>query len=94
MAINYQVGNRAKIKLVTAVKPILSAEKYDEIRQGLRPTAKKQARLLTYLMTASPNWIAQKEIIDATAVDYTTLKKAETNGWIQKVKLNNIAYQS
>ncbi|WP_072152475.1 primosomal protein N' [Weissella viridescens] len=84
VAINYQVGNRAKIKLVTAVKPILSAEKYDEIRQGLRPTAKKQARLLTYLMTASPNWIAQKEIIDATAVDYTTLKKAETNGWIQK----------
>ncbi|RRG18002.1 primosomal protein N' [Weissella viridescens] len=84
VSIHYQVGNRAKIKLVTAIKPLLTAEEYDAIRRDLRPTAKKQARLLTYLMSAPQDWIAQKEVIDTTGVDYATLKKAETNGWLMK----------
>ncbi|MBM7617769.1 primosomal protein N' (replication factor Y) [Weissella uvarum] len=87
VAINYYVGDKAKIKKVTALKPLMSSQAYDDARQKLNKVAKQQARLLTFLMTAPNEWIAQKQVLDATGIDYATLKKAESNGWIARQEI-------
>ncbi|WP_419155380.1 primosomal protein N' [Weissella minor] len=87
VAINYYVGNRAKIKMVSAFKPQLTAIEYDKLRHDLRKSAKQQARFLTYLMHAPQQWTAQKEVIDEIGVDYATLKKAEAQGWIERSEI-------
>jgi primosomal protein N' (replication factor Y) len=80
--VGYEVGNRARAKMVSAIKRILSDYDYDDIRRSLGPAAKKQARLLTYLMNLSEEFVPLKTVIDATGSDYPAIKKAAEKGWL------------
>jgi primosomal protein N' (replication factor Y) len=85
--VGYEVGNRAHAKLVAAVKPILSNAEYDVLRQGLKPSAKKQARLLTFLMTAPQEFMPMKYLIDAASMDYAAINQAVEKGWLEKTQV-------
>ncbi|GAK30658.1 primosomal protein N' [Weissella oryzae SG25] len=87
LQIGYIVGNRAKEKLVLAIKPALSASEYDQIRQGLRSTAHKQAHLLTYLMTMSNEYLPQAELIKLLGIDAGLITRAAKNGWVEQAKI-------
>lgn len=81
--VEYVVGNRAKIKQVTAVKPALNKECYQELRAGLRANAKQQARLLDFLLTSSPDFVAQSELSKELDLTTSTITNAVKAGWLE-----------
>lgn len=84
LQVGYVVDNRATAKTVLAMKPTQDADFYDNERRQLRKTAVKQARLLTFLMTAPRDFMPIKTVIDEQYLDYPTIKKAEEQGWITR----------
>ncbi|QMU89388.1 primosomal protein N' [Weissella cibaria] len=87
LQVGYVVDNRATAKTVLAMKPLLSASEYDDLRQNLRKTAVKQARFLTYLMTAPQEFVPIKTVLDSQGLDYPTIKKAAEQGWIERAEI-------
>lgn len=87
--IGYVVNNRAKVKKINAFKPIKSVDFYQEQRQQLRPSAVKQARLLSYLMQSPQTFVPVKEVIKSYQLDYAVLKQAEGKGWIVQKPLES-----
>ncbi|MGL5688976.1 MAG: replication restart helicase PriA, partial [Weissella cibaria] len=87
LQVGYVVDNRATAKTVLAMKPLLSAGEYDDLRQNLRKTAVKQARFLTYLMTAPQEFVPIKTVLDSQGLDYPTIKKAAEQGWIERAEI-------
>jgi len=83
----YVVDNRAVAKTVLAIRPLLSATEYDGLRQALRPTATKKARLLTYLMTAPRDYVPLKNVLTEQNLDYTTVKTATEQGWVARTEI-------
>ena len=80
--IGYVVKNRAKVKKINALKPIKSVEFYEKQRSQLRPSAVKQARLLSYLVQSPRLFVPVKEVIKSYQLDYASVKQAESKGWL------------
>lgn len=87
LQVGYVVDNRATAKTVLAMKSLLLASEYDELRQNLRKTAVKQARFLTYLMTAPQEFVPIKTVLDSQGLDYPTIKRAAEQGWIERAEI-------
>ena len=87
LQMGYVVDNRAVSKTVLAMRPLLLASEYDKLRQSLRATATKKARLLTYLMTAPQDYVPLKEVLTAQNLDYQTIKAAAEQGWIERAEV-------
>lgn len=79
----YQVDNRAKVKLVRMITPLLSTNEYDQLRHALRATAKKQARLLTYLMKLGSNPQSTTQFEKQAGVTANDIKVAAQKGWVE-----------
>src|SRR5699024_4215619 len=82
LEISYVVKNRAKVKKINALKPIKSVEFYEKQRSQLRPSAVKQARLLSYLIQSPRLFVQVKEVIKSYKLDYASVKQAESKGWL------------
>lgn len=83
----YYVDDRAQAKMVTALRPTQDKQFYQVEIEKLRANAVKQARLLRYLMTAEPVFVPQRDVISELAIDYATIQKAETNGWLERTDI-------
>lgn len=84
LKIGYQVQNRARAKRVLAVKPLKTPKELAQLRQILRPNARQQACLLTYLMQAKDEFVPQHLVVEQTGVSQATFKAAQAHGWIDR----------
>ena len=88
--INYHVKDRAKSKLVLAIKRSLSEIELQAAKAKLRKGAKKQAQLLDYLQTLP----LDKEVFQANAQAKTGLgaaifKAGAEKGWLKQSKVES-----
>ncbi|MDR3241985.1 MAG: primosomal protein N' [Lactobacillaceae bacterium] len=79
---NYHVQNQAKAKMIRVFKPLLTSAEYDEQRKTLRSTAKKQAKLLTYLMDAKKEFTPIKTALETVALSSADFKQSAEKGWV------------
>lgn len=85
--IGYVVDNQAKEKTVLAVKPLLATQAYEDLRKALRPNAKKQARLLSYLKDMPNDYQPQSEVLKMIKGDASVITHAVEVGWLERTKI-------
>ena len=88
--INYHVKDRAKSKLVLAIKRSLSETELQAAKAKLRKGAKKQTQLLDYLQTLP----LDKEVFQAnaqakTGLDAAIFKAGAEKGWLKQSKVES-----
>ena len=80
--VNYTVKDKRTKKTVKKVKPILSFEQYEELRESIRANAKKQITLLNQLQSAeAEEWLDAKVLTEEHGITLAALKTAEKKGW-------------
>lgn len=84
----YQVGNRARVKTMLGVQPLLEFEAYEEERAGLTKTAAKQSVLISYLQSLqATDVIAKKTVLETTGLSDAIINTGEKKGWLAKVPM-------
>lgn len=81
---DYQVIDRARPKMVTTLKPLMTTEEYDQISQNLRPNAKRQHQLLQFLQSLKGQTISQPAAAKETGLASSIFKDAEEKGWLKR----------
>ncbi|MFD0896235.1 primosomal protein N' [Loigolactobacillus binensis] len=85
----YEVHDRAKVKTLKAIQPLLSAAAYRQAATQVPANAKRQQALLTYLQahaaTTAPLPVAQ--ITKATQLTLANMHTGVAKGWLQLVDL-------
>lgn len=80
--VNYTVKDKRTKKTVKKIKPILSFEQYEELRESIRANAKKQITLLNQLQSAeAEEWLDAKALTEEHGITLAALKTAEKKGW-------------
>lgn len=87
VAIDYQVENRARAKLVMAIKPNLTWDGYEGERQALAKHAPAQRRLLDYLESLTDQPVTLKAARAASGLSAATFRLGEQRGWLTKVQV-------
>lgn len=84
----YQVTSKAAAKTTTGIKPALPVAKLQEIQATVAKKAPKQAELLAYLQTMSPDkLVAQSQVSHAADVSTAVISTAADKGWLVKQPL-------
>lgn len=87
VVIDYQVENRARAKLVTAIKPRLNFDDYEGERAVLAKNAPAQHRLIDYLESLDGQTVTLKAARKASKLSSATFTLGEKRGWLTKVRV-------
>lgn len=86
--VTYEVTSKAKVKTELGIETALDFEKLEEIKFGLRATAKQQQKLLTYLQTLGPKQvIPQRQIIKELGISNAVINTVVKQGWANKTAI-------
>lgn len=80
----YQVNDRARVKTTTQLKPILTFEQYEDLRQTIRKNATVQRRLVNYLQSIIGQSVSLTDAKKATGLSTANFNQATQKGWLEK----------
>ncbi|QEA53622.1 primosomal protein N' [Loigolactobacillus coryniformis] len=85
----YQVHDRAKVKTIKAIKPLLAAADYTTIAAQVPANAKRQHELLTYLAahTTTKEPITMQQVTAETQLTLTHVQTGAAKGWLRLIEL-------
>ncbi|ATO43984.1 primosomal protein N' [Loigolactobacillus coryniformis] len=85
----YQVHDRAKVKTIKAIKPLLAAADYTAIAGQVPANAKRQHELLTYLAahTTVQEPITLQQVTTETQLTLTHVQTGAAKGWLRLIEL-------
>ena len=82
IVIDFDVSSKVKEKTIGAIKPLLTAEEFLEIKDSLAKNAKKQSELIDFLVDHL------NETIDTSQLDFSSavINAAVNKKWVEKIK--------
>lgn len=86
--LEYRVLNQTTQKKVAHVRPLVSLEEMEEIRERLDKRSTKQAQLLTYYIEAndaSSESVPLNEVARLASVSTATIRTAIEKGWLERI---------
>ncbi|MFC6465604.1 primosomal protein N' [Marinilactibacillus sp. GCM10026970] len=82
--VNYNVKDKRTKKTVKKIKPVLSFEQLEEMRETLRQNAKKQIALIHVLQSMEENeWVDTKWIKEEYGISLSAINEAQKKGWLE-----------
>lgn len=83
--VGYQVENQARVKTAPIIEVLAESSFYDELRHKLPGTAKKKARLLTFLMQQTKGKVLlAREVMHQLNLTSADLNTAALAGWLRR----------
>lgn len=85
--IDYRVEDRARVKTVPGIRPLLDFEQLEEARTSLHKNAHAQNRLLSYLQSIPGQTVRQKTAERQAGLSASTINQGVKKGWLKKVPI-------
>lgn len=84
VSFEYQVNDRAKVRTVTQITPVLSNSDYEKIKKRIRPNAHIQLRMIDFLKGLKGTTVSLPHAKKMSGLSTTNFTQAEHKGWIKK----------
>ena len=78
----YRVQDRARVKTVAQIQPVLTADEYKRLRSQTRANATAQRKMLDYLQSIVGRQVLMSQAQKATQLSSANFRQAEDKGWI------------
>lgn len=78
----YQVQDRARVKTVAQIQPVLTVDEYKQLRSKTRANATAQRKMLDYLLSIAGKQVLMSQAQKATQLSSANFRQAEDKGWI------------
>lgn len=87
VTIEYEVADQARAKTVAGITPLLSFEQLEEARTSLRPNARAQNRLLSYLQSIIGQTVKLSVAEHKAKLRSAIFNEGVKKGWLKKVSI-------
>ncbi|WP_040455634.1 primosomal protein N' [Limosilactobacillus coleohominis] len=78
----YQVQDRARVKTVAQIQPVLTVDEYKQLRSKTRANATAQRKMLDYLQSIVGQQVLISQAQKTTHLSSANFRQAEDKGWI------------